>query len=83
MEVVNLHSIPLTFNWTGRRGKKEKKKMELMSQSDDDDDVCENGAFGFTWYDVGRRFFLSICTHCAAERTNRQKKIVTKDTSLH
>lgn len=41
-----------------------------MAQSnvDDDDDVCEHAVFGFTWYDVGRGFSMSICTHCAAER---------------
>ncbi len=50
-----------------------------MSQSDDDDEdddvVCEHGVFGFTWYDVGRGFFSSICTHCAAERERLLERV--------
>lgn len=53
--------------------------MESMSQFVEDDDVCEPGAFGFAWQDVGRGgICLLLGTHRAAEGEGR---IVTNKNS--
>lgn len=81
VHVVDLHiTTTLTFNWTRGREMREKKeegrrdrnRMELINQSDDDNDednacVCMC-VFRLTWYQVGRGFFFSICTHCATRK---------------